>query len=124
MKKLLNIVLVISLPLVMYSCYYNEFPEEIEVVIPPDQVVSFADDITPIFETYNCTECHSPSTLGQSPDLTPGREYNALVPTYVSAEDPNNSILYIKLAVDDHENVDATSLALIKKWIVDGAENN
>lgn len=122
MKKLLKIVLVISVPLVMYSCYYDEFPEEIEVEIPDDQVVSFSNDITPIFVDYTCTRCHF--TSGQSPDLTPGKEYNSLVPAYVTAGDPDSSRLYTQLAVNGHQNVDATSLALIKKWIEDGAENN
>jgi hypothetical protein len=124
MKKLLKIVLLSSVPLVMFSCYYDEFPEEIEASIPEipeEQVVSFNDDITPIFVDYNCTECHSPG--GQNPDLTPGREYNSLVPAYVTAGDPDNSKLYTQLA-GGHRNVDATSIALIKKWITDGAENN
>lgn len=126
MKKLLKIVLLSSVPLVMFSCYYDEFPEEIEASIPEipeEQVVSFNNDITPIFVTYNCTECHSPATLGQSPDLTPGREYNSLVPAYVTAGNPDGSKLYTQLA-GGHRNVDPTSLALIKKWITDGAENN
>ena len=58
MKKLFKIVLVSIIPLVLFSCYYDEFPEEIvqdDVVIDPDTVVSFADDIAPIFATYNCT---------------------------------------------------------------------
>lgn len=124
MKKLLKIVLVISVPLVMFSCYYDEFPEVIEeeIVIPPDQVISFSNDITPIFVDYNCVQCHF--TSGQSPDLTPGKEYNSLVPAYVTSGDPENSTLYIQLAYNFHRNVDATSIALIKKWIEDGAENN
>ena len=122
MKKLLKIVLVSSIPLVLFSCYYDEFPEEIEVVIPPGQTVSFADDIIPIFESYNCTQCHNPT--GQSPNLASGSEYSSLVPTYVSAGNPNSSRLYTQLAVNGHRNVDATSIALIKKWIEDGAENN
>jgi hypothetical protein len=122
MKKLLKIVLVSSIPLVLFSCYYDEFPEEIEVVIPPETEISFSSDITPIFVTYNCAQCHKPS--GQSPDLTEGNEYNALVPTYVTAGDPDNSRLYIQLTVNGHRSVDATSIAKIKKWIEDGAENN
>lgn len=122
MKKLLKIVLVSSLSLLYFSCYYDEFPQAVEIVIPPDQVISFADDITPIFETYNCSQCHKPS--GQSPDLTTGNEYSSLVPAYVSAGNPTGSRLYMQLAVNGHRNVDAESLALIKKWIEDGAENN
>tara|TARA_R110000868_G_scaffold20478_16_gene86685 strand:- start:5394 stop:5762 length:369 start_codon:yes stop_codon:yes gene_type:complete len=122
MKKLLKIVLVSSLPILMFSCYYNEFPEKVVVEIPVDQVVSFADDIAPIFVTYNCTECHNAS--GQIPNLTPGSEYNSLVPAYVSAGNPNSSSLYVQFAINEHLNIDATSLALIKKWIEDGAQNN
>jgi len=124
MKKLLKIVLVSSIPLVLFSCYYDEFPElveEEEIVIPPGTVVSFADDILPIFATYDCTQCHNAS--GQNPNLSAGSAYNALVPTFVTAEDPSNSRLYIQL-VSGHRNVDATSIALIKQWIEDGAENN
>lgn len=122
MKKLLKIVLVSSITLVCFSCYYDEFPKPVEVVIPPDQVISFASDITPIFVTYNCAQCHKPS--GQSPNLTAGGEYNALVPSYVSAGNLTGSRLYVQLAVNGHRSVDAESLALIKKWIEDGAENN
>ncbi len=121
MKKLLKIVLVSSVSLLFFSCYYDEFPEDIPVDLPEDQVVSFSEDITPIFVTYNCTDCHNAS--GQNPDLTPGSEYNSLVPSYVTAGNSNGSKLYTKLA-EGHRNVDATSLALIKKWIDDGAENN
>jgi len=120
----LKIVLVSSIPLVLFSCYYDEFPEIEDVVIPPDTVISFANDVAPIFVTYNCTQCHSPSTLGQNPNLTPGSEYNSLVPAYVTPGNPNSSKLYTQLAVNGHRSVDATSIALIKKWIEDGAENN
>ena len=118
MKKLLKIVLVSSITLLFFSCYYDEFPEDI-IDIP--EVVSFADDITPIFASYNCTQCHNAS--GQNPDLTPGSEYSNLVPAYVTAGNSNDSRLYTKLA-GGHRSVDATSLALIEKWITDGAENN
>ena len=122
MKKLFKIVLVSSLGLLCFSCYYNEFPEEEEVVIDPEQDVSFADDILPIFALYSCSDCHKPS--GQNPDLTEANAYNALVPAYVSAGNSNGSSLYTQLAINGHRNVDAESLALIKKWIDDGAQNN
>jgi len=124
MKKLLKIVLVSSIPLVLFSCYYDEFVPEEEVVIPPGTEVSFASDITPIFVTYDCSRCHNPTGIKPTPNLTPGGEYNALVPAYVTAGDPDNSKFYTQLAIDGHRSVDATSIALIKKWIEDGAENN
>ncbi|WP_242204004.1 hypothetical protein [Aestuariivivens insulae] len=125
MKKLLKIVLLSSMPLLMFSCYYDEFPEAVgqdDVVIPPGTVVSFADDIAPIFVTYNCTQCHNPS--GQNPDLSPGNEYASLTSGYVNPGNSSTSKLYTQLADNGHRNVDAQSIALIKKWIDDGAENN
>ena len=125
MKKLFKIVLVSIIPLVLFSCYYDEFPEEIvqdDVVIDPDTVVSFADDIAPIFATYNCTQCHDAS--GQAPDLTPGSAYASLFAGYVNPGNSSSSTLYIQLNDLGHQNVDANSIALIAKWIDDGAENN
>ena len=125
MKKLLKIVIVNSLILLCFSCYYDDLtdlPQDDPVVIPPEQEVSFNTDILPIFEAYNCTECHNGG--GVNPDLRPDRAYNALIPTYVVSGNSLESRLYIKLAVDGHRNVDSESLALIKKWIDDGAEND
>jgi hypothetical protein len=122
MKKLLKIVLVSSITLLFFSCYYDEFPaDDDEVILPPDQEISFSNDITPIFVDYNCAQCHNGS---QNPDLRPGNEYNALVPAYVTPGNASSSRLYTFLAADGHRNVDNASLALIEKWIDDGAENN
>lgn len=122
MKKLLKPILVSSLALLCFSCYYNEFPEEEEVIIDPGQEVSFANDIIPIFEVYNCAQCHNDS--GQNPNLISNQAFDALVPTYVTEGNPNGSRLYTMLKIEEHRNVDNTSLALIKKWIEDGADNN
>jgi len=122
MKKLLKPILVSCLALLCFSCYYNEFPEEEEVIIDPGQDVSFANDIIPIFDLYNCAQCHNAS--GESPNLITNQAYEALVPAFVTAGSPNSSRLYTMLKIEEHRNVDNTSLALIKKWIEDGADNN
>ena len=121
MKKLLNIVLVISMPLVMYSCYYDEFPEEIVEEIPEGQVVSFEQDIIPIFVANNCVECH-PSI--RQPDFRPGNEYTSLVPAFVTEGNPADSRLYEMLNDNNHRSLTTTELNLIEKWIEQGAENN
>ena len=119
MKKLLKITILIIFALNLNSCYYDEIFEQ-EIDIPEGTVVEFAADITPIFAANNCTDCHNGS---QDPNLTPGNEYNSLVPEYVVAGNANNSELYSKLS-GGHGNVDATSLALIEEWINSGALNN
>ena len=121
MKKLLNIVLVISVPLVMFSCYYDEFPEEIVEEIPEGQVVSFEQEIIPIFVANNCVECH-PSI--RQPDFRPGNEYTSLVPAFVTEGNPADSRLYEMLNDNNHRSLTTTELNLIEKWIEQGAENN
>ena len=119
MKKLFTCIILITIALNFNSCYYDEIFEQ-EIVIPPGTVVEFAADIQPIFAINNCTDCHNGS---QNPDLTPGNEYNSLVPEYVTAGDANSSELYTKLS-GGHASVDATSIALIAEWINSGALNN
>jgi len=87
--------------------------------IDPGQVISFKDDIQPIFTT-NCVRCHDGD---RDPDLSIGNSYNSLLAGYVTANDPDNSLLYTTL-VDGHQNLDVNSIALIKAWIDRGAENN
>jgi len=123
MKKLLKIVLACSLTLLCFSCYYDnldDLPSD-DVVIDPGEDVTFSDSILPIFESYNCTECHNGGSL--NPDLRPENAYSSLVPTYVVAGNSNTSLLYTKLA-GGHRNMTSLDLALIKEWIDRGAENN
>jgi hypothetical protein len=131
MKKLLQIVLISSLSLLCFSCYYDEIPEGIITVvtdddvpeIPDTQVVSFSTEIQPILN--KCTGCHAGNI---SPDLRAGNSYNALVPTYVKADDADNSRLYNYLPSKGHHDVGLTlsvdEIALIKAWINQGAKNN
>ena len=126
MKKLLQIVLICSLSLLCFSCYYDEIQEEI---ITPDLPVdpgdpnyveiSFQTEIQPIF-TDNCVQCHN---ANRDPDLRAGNSYAALIPEYVTPNNADNSSLYIELAYG-HQNLNADKIALIKGWINQGAKNN
>lgn len=114
----------------MNSCYYDEIPEALipEVpVIPDTQVIYFGADIQPIFTT-NCIGCH---TSSNKLELTEGKSYQELVPTYVKAGDAASSILYNNLPGKNHpastptsSEPDINELALIKAWINQGAKNN
>lgn len=126
MKKLLQIVLVSSLSLLCFSCYYDEIPEQIAIEIPeiPDtQVISFGTEIQPILS--KCTNCHNANV---SPDLRTGNSYGALVPKYVVAENASTSRLYNYLPGNGHHDVSisltANEIGLIKAWINQGAKNN
>lgn len=121
MKKPLKIILVYGLTLICFSCYYNEFPELEDIVIDPEEEISFSNDILPIFEANDCAQCHNPAQ--QEPDLTPANAYNSLVPDYVNPGNANSSSLFTTLN-NGHRDLDATSLEYIKEWINRGANPN
>ncbi|NLP56768.1 hypothetical protein [Lutibacter sp. B1] len=123
MKKLFQIVLVSSLSLLCFSCYYDDYSEEIIIDIPDDQPISFSSEIQPIFS--KCTGCHGTNI---SPDLREGNSYNQLVPNYVTAGDAEGSDLYNYLPGNGHHDIGFTlsgnEIALIKAWIDQGALDN
>ena len=126
MKKLFRLALVSSLSLMCFSCYYDELYVEEIPEIPDDQIVSFQDDIQPIF-TENCIGCHNTTIANH--DLREGNSYSAIVPEYVIEEDAENSELYQKLPGNNHpidtdSPLDVDEIALIKGWIDQGAKNN
>jgi len=127
MKKLLQIVLVSSLSLLCFSCYYDEIPEKLVVDtpdIPDTQVILFGTEIQPIFS--KCTSCHN--TTIANPDLRAGNSYSALVPKYVTAGNADASKLYTNLPGNGHFDVPVSlsvnEIALIKAWINQGAKDN
>lgn len=122
MKKLLQIVLVSSLSLLCFSCYYDN--ETIEIPDVSDEVF-FSSDVQPILT--KCIGCHNGTT---SPDLREGNSYDALIDEYVTPGDANNSDLYNYLPGpgSGHHSVNVTlnieEISLIKAWIDQGAKNN
>jgi len=132
MKKLIQLLLVGSLGLLSYSCYYDEEIDLSEPLpdIPDTQVISFRTDIEPLFSQNgkDCTQCHNGSTT--NPDLRVGNAYDELVPEYVVAGNAEDSELYQKLPGNNHPQVglsfelNADEIALIKAWIDRGAEDN
>lgn len=128
MKKLLQIVLVSSLSLLCFSCYYDEIQEDLIPQIPdlPDDPadpgyveILFQAEIQPIFTNY-CAQCHN---ANRDPDLRDGNSYNALIPEFVTRNNADESLLYTKLA-DGHQDLNVNDIGLIKGWINQGAKNN
>jgi hypothetical protein len=125
MKKLFQIVLVSSLSLLCFSCYYDEIYEDYINEIPTDPddpnyvEIKFGADIQPIF-TSNCINCHNET---RDPDLRAGNAYGALLPDYVTSESADTSLLYTILK-GGHQNLDGNEINLIQGWINQGAKNN
>lgn len=112
------------------SCYYDQEMEILLPDLPDDAVISFQQDIEPLFsqEGRNCTQCHN--GLIQTPDLRAGQAYTALTQGgYIEAGNAEGSLFYQRLPGVGHRaqigfELNAEELLLIKTWIDRGAENN
>lgn len=117
-------------------------------VQPPDDEVSFSQDVQAIF-SLNCASlgCHVAPDPQQGQDLSAGNAYDNIVnvpsmelPTMVriAPGNPNGSYLFHKIS-DTHLSIggsgermplpprnplSATDIATIRTWIVEGARNN
>lgn len=128
MKKLFHNVLVGSLSLLCFSCYYDEGVEEIASDgddTPVGEVISFKNNIQPIF-TDNCVSCHDGNIAILN--LTEGEAWDELVPQHVTLGDAENSRLYNYLPGNGHHDVGSTlsssEIKRIKDWIDQGPVEN
>ena len=121
-------MMVAFLGLFATSCYNDALPEE-----PVPANVSFKTNIQNIFNK-NCIGCHKSGLT--SPNLTDGSSYLALTTVntdgeiLVSPGDALGSILYQAMTgkgapqMPPNGALSASKLALVEKWINDGAANN
>jgi hypothetical protein len=129
MNKLLKYALiVIGFVGFLSSCQYKF---NIEPTVPPpdpEEKISFAADVVPIWNTNNkCTSCHK--TGSTSPDLTPDNAYNEIMNGYVDTDAPESSVIYSAPNPDTDAHNWGTSYtsgeaAIILQWIEQGALNN
>ena len=109
------------------SCYYDEMPPE--AVIPIPETVSYSRDIQPLWD-QDCISCHKPGVT--APDLTTTNSYSALMTNnkYVIPGNVVGSKLHKSLVADGASIMPTegkwsdSKIALVDKWINDGALNN
>ncbi|HNQ61750.1 MAG TPA: hypothetical protein PKJ62_05120 [Bacteroidia bacterium] len=115
----------------LISCSYKK--EQIKPVCDLPDVVSFSNDILPIFNA-NCglSGCHSGSSPEGNLDLTTTNAYAQLTSGssgYVDTVNPELSVLIASMrSVSDpmppSGNLDDCNINLIMKWIGQSAPNN
>ena len=129
MKKLLQIVLVSSLSLLYFSCYYDAYPEYDDIGGGGDNgetiEVSYSDDIVPLWA--QCVGCHK----GSTPPNLESNSYTNIMNGYVVAGTADTSILYMSLINSGGISLmppgspwPQTKIKLVKDWIDQGAKNN
>ncbi len=116
-----HLLLVLLITLCLVSCKYDLIEQD-QIVIPPNQEISFDTDIIPIF-TSGCTDCHDG---GIDPDLRANDAYNELNNGgYLNLDNPAESKIYEVLLEGSHRTrASAEEKQLILEWITRGANNN
>ena len=129
MKKIFQILIIVCSGLLLNSCYYDAFPEYENVIDDNgdgdgDTVVSYQNDIVPLF--VQCTGCH-----GNTPPTLTSNSYANLIDGYVIPNNADGSILYKSLLGTDGVSLmppgsawSQTKITLVKTWINQGALNN
>ena len=127
MKKIIQYLMALMMGFIVTSCYYDEMPPD--AVTPIPDTVSYSKDVQPLWDA-SCISCHK--TGGTAPDLTSANSFSALTTNnkYVVPGNASTSKLHQSL-VGDGMAIMPTSgkwsdskIALIDKWITDGALNN
>lgn len=127
MKKIFQFLMMVSIGLMVTSCYNDQLP-----AVPLPANVSYQKDVQSLFNK-NCIGCHK--TGAQFPDLSIGKSYAALTTLtngeyLVTAGDAQGSILFEALTgngaplMPPNGKLSASKLAIVEKWINDGALNN
>jgi len=133
MKKIVQLLMLVSMGLVMNSCYYDAFPEE-EIIDSGNgatggggqtEDVSYATDIAPLWG--QCVGCHN----GNTPPNLDTDSFTNLLNGYVVAGDADASTLYKSLLgtggvslMPPGSKWSNTKINLVKDWINQGAKNN
>jgi hypothetical protein len=128
MKKISQFLMMVIISMMATSCYYDELPYEAPAG-PLPETVSYKSDVQPLWD-QNCTGCHK--TGATKPDLTAVNSYAALTTAnkYVVPSNAAGSFLYKCLIgqggplMPPNGAMSAAKIALVEKWINDGALNN
>ena len=122
-KKIFIIFFAFCFGAVLLSSCRSDTLVPVISIINPNQPISYATGIQPIF-TANCLTCHNG---GQVTDLLEGKSYSALMSLHlIDTVTPTQSTLYKKIATGGsmHSYVTADQIQTILIWIQQGAKNN
>lgn len=114
---------ILVLFMMLYSCYYDVVSDDSD----PEGVISFSQDIQPIFDSH-CISCHP--SISPNPDLTEGNSYNSINNgIYIIPEEPETSLLYQRMLgnpgiMPPSGRLSDPDIALVRVWIEQGALNN
>jgi hypothetical protein len=131
-KKVLSIIMSIIIGSALFSCTYEKGELPTKGCVSPN-VVSFSQDIIPIFNTYcNIAGCHTSTDLAGNLNLQASVAYSQLMKPgkgYIDTLQPNYSLLYAQMNSSSNPmpktgKLDDCTIGLVLKWIQQKAKNN
>lgn len=129
MKNVKHLLIITGVILLLNACENDKFSDTLPTV---KDSVSFKLDVQPILNT-ECVSCHNPMNMMMSkgPDLRAGYSYNALMSgDGIEPGDAESSELMEMLKGGGNNpmppgaKMSPLKIAIIAKWIDEGAPNN
>lgn len=129
MKQLIRLTAMVTIIAMLASCEYDFIQPEPPPPPPdPTDTISFAQEVVPIWDNNNCTNCHKPGGVNQL-DLTSANAYNSLTTLGLyNTDNPESSRIYTfpNPTTGEHsfKYANETEADIILQWIIQGAMNN
>ena len=129
MNKLNKLLIAVGATLLTTACENDKYSEELPAV---KDNVSFKLDVEPIIVTQ-CAGCHNPANIGPSkgPDFRAGFAYDALLSGdgIVPGDAESSELMEMLQGGGDNPmppagKISPLKIAIIAKWIDEGALNN
>ncbi len=126
MKKLFQLLILITISLFVSSCYYESIYEPVSEDEDNLENISYQNDINPLWA--QCVGCHNGN---EPPDLREDVSYDNLLNGFVIPNNAEESILYKSLLGLDGVSLmppgsqwSDAKINLVKAWINQGALDN
>lgn len=126
MKKLIRLMMFLSMGLFINACYYEAFPVDELEPVDETELVSYELDVIPLWA--QCVGCHNGTV---PPNFEDSVSYDELLNGYVVPGDADASILYKSLLGTDGVSLmppgsswPSAKIDLVRAWINQGALNN
>ena len=127
-NRIINLVLFAIVVSFFSACEYEFIKPEYTPPPNPEDTISFAQEVAPLFISNNCVNCHKAGGFGGI-DLTAQNAYNSIIAAnLVVIADPASSKIYTypnpTTGTHNSKYANEAEAQIILQWIEQGALNN
>lgn len=127
-NRIYQIAILVFAVFAFASCEYDFIKPEYTPPPNPEDTISFAQEVQPIFQSNNCTGCHKPGGFGGL-DLTATNAYSSIMnANLVNTANPASSKIYTyphpTTGTHNSKYANEAEAQVLLQWIEQGALNN